>query len=102
MENELIEVSADGQFSPEINECEFIADYQDFQVKGLIEVDIQLDEAADESVGIMNDSYRTDSVRFWFIKVIDNYGEEISISPEAAKEMKQDIENHFDKLTQEF
>ena len=98
--SELIEVQKEGRFNVLYNEVEFMADYKDYQITGMAECDVQLDEMEDYLLGI-RDSYQLDGVTFWDIKIIDEMSEEISLSKELEKEWKQDVENYFDKLTQE-
>tara|TARA_R110000751_G_scaffold206469_2_gene310503 strand:- start:3495 stop:3797 length:303 start_codon:yes stop_codon:yes gene_type:complete len=96
----LIEVQKKGRFNVLYNEVEFIADYENYQISGTIECDIELDEMEDYLLGI-RDSYQLDGVTFWDIKIIDEMSVEISLSKELEKEWKQDVENYFDNLTQE-
>lgn len=98
--SKLIEIQKAGIFNVLYNEVEFIADYENYQISGTIECDIELDEKEDYLLGI-NDSYLLNGVTFWHVKIINDMSEEISLSEELTKQWKQDVENYFDTLTQE-
>ncbi len=99
---EFIEVQLSGEFDLISYECGFVCVYDGYVLTGMVDCDVEMDEEKDESVGIMKDSYCLNGVTYWYLEVKNNNEEKISLSEELMNKAKHEIENHFDKLVQNF
>ena len=102
LELELLEIELSGEFNKGENEVGFQAIFSQFIIQATIEVDFEIDEFKDEDLGIMSDSYQLNGVEFFNMGILDREEEVLGLSKALLKEAKQSIENHFDKLVQNF
>jgi hypothetical protein len=99
---ELLEIELSGEFNKYENECGFQAIFNEFVIQATIEVDFEIDEPKDEEVGIMSDNYQLNKVQFFNMGITDREEEVTYPGDTLLKAAKQEIENHFDKLVQNF
>ena len=50
----------------------------------------------------MSDYYQLDRVTFWYLEVVNNDEETITLNKQELQSCKNDIENQLDTLVQEF
>ncbi len=99
---ELFEIELTGEFNEVENECGFQAIFNDFIIQGTIEADFEVDEFKDEDLGIMSDSYQLNGVEFFNMGITDKEEEVYYPNEVLIIQAKQEIENHFDSLVQNF
>lgn len=99
---ELLEIELSGEFNKDESECGFQAIFNDFIISGIIEADFEVDEAKDEDLGIMCDNYQLNKVDFFNIGITDKDEEVYYPSDDLITKAKQEIENHFNGLVQNF
>ena len=83
-------------------QSEFTAHYKNYVITGEVECEISIDQETEEEVGIMSDYYQLDRVTFWYLEVVNNDEETITLNKQELQSCKNDIENQLDTLVQEF
>ena len=99
--NDLIEIQYQGIFEIGSTEVEFMADYEGYQITGTINCRT-VKEDKEEDVGIMDDSYIFNGATFWGVEVQNELSEKITLNEEELNACKNDIENYFNGLIQQF
>lgn len=82
-------------------EIEFTASFENFTLEGMVDLDVKIEEAIDEEVGIMSNSYYLKGLMFWYLKAKDEAGNEISLSSEDLQTCKNEIENNIENKAKE-
>lgn len=97
--NNLIEITNNEGFDLNNSKTEFEAIYDHYTVTGSVECEIGYHELAEPELGLV-DSPCLEEAYFWNIKVFADDCSNISLNKKEMISVKNDIENHFDKIIQ--
>lgn len=95
----MIEIEQLGSFNKDNLECEFIAHYKDYNIKGQIDCEIE-SFPEDQSVGL-KEAWSLFTCNYWHIEIYNDSGK-IGLFAEEKQSALNDVENYFDELVQSF
>ena len=95
------EVTHTGEFGLENRSVEFQADYKEYYITGVAECELSIDTEEEIDLGI-GKSYMLNGVTFWHLIVKNEANEEISLNEAELNNCKNDIENYFNGLVENF
>jgi len=100
---ELIEIYHYGILDKDhTSNIEFEAIFNDYSFRGTVDVEIEICERAEPEVGIMRDSYQCNGIEYWRYDIINDACEVISLNKDEKNSCRNEIENYFDNLVQNF
>ncbi len=97
---ELLNLELEEEIVATSTEIEFTADFVLYTLEGSVDMNIKIWEEEQEELNIFA-RYYLKGLTFWYLKVKDIAGDEISLNRDELQECKNDIENEIDKLIQQ-